>query len=68
MIELKILYGSLETDMNKGLAQTAGYADSVSATESHLVIFNRNDKVSWEDKIWQRQGNYQSRKIDVWGC
>jgi hypothetical protein len=68
VIELKILYGSLETDINKGLEQTANYADSVGATESHLVIFNRDDKISWEDKIWQRQEQHQTSQISVWGC
>ena len=68
VIELKILYGSLDTVIAKGLEQTAVYADSVGASEAHLVIFNRGDAVSWDEKIWQRQEDYQARDIGVWGC
>jgi hypothetical protein len=68
VIELKILYGSLDSVITKGLEQTSGYADSVNADEAHLVIFNRGDKVLWDDKIWQRRENYQTRSIGVWGC
>jgi type II secretory pathway predicted ATPase ExeA len=68
VIELKILYGSLDTTINKGLEQTAGYADNVDATQAHLVIFNRAENTLWDDKIWHKQADYQSRKIDIWGC
>ena len=68
VIELKILYGSLDSAINKGLEQTAGYADSIGATQVHLVIFNRDKNTLWDDKIWHKQADYQSYKIDIWGC
>lgn len=33
-----------------------------------LIIFNRDSKVSWDDKVWQRQLPFESRDIGVWGC
>ena len=68
VIELKILYGALDTCIEQGLRQTADYADGVGAAQAHLIIFNRNPDVLWDDKIWQRQGNHQQRAIGIWGC
>ncbi|MFT4926685.1 MAG: hypothetical protein ACI8WB_002783, partial [Phenylobacterium sp.] len=68
VIELKILRNALDTTINKGLQQTADYADKIGASEAHLVIFNRDRKISWDDKIWQQELEYQTRVIGVWGC
>lgn len=68
VIELTILHGTLDTTIEKGLEQTAGYADTVGAKQAHLVIFDRKEGVSWDDKIWQQQHQYQTLLIDVWGC
>jgi hypothetical protein len=68
VIELKILRNALDTTIEKGLEQTAEYADKLGAAESHLVIFNRDPDVLWDDKIWQQQGQYKGRVIGVWGC
>ena len=51
----------------KGLIQTAEYADICNATESHLIIFDRRENIDWTDKIFteiHEQGEY---KINVWG-
>jgi hypothetical protein len=68
VIELKILYGDLAKCIEKGLEQTAGYADTLGASQAHLVIFNRTPKIDWQDKIWQHQEKYHKRIIGVWGC
>ncbi len=68
VIELKILRNALDTTIEKGLQQTADYADKIGASEAHLVIFNRDPKTSWDDKIWQQELEYQRRVIGVWGC
>jgi hypothetical protein len=68
VIELKILYGSLNSCMAEALTQTADYADKTGASEAHLMIFNRDDKVNWDEKIWQRTDQFEGREIGVWGC
>ncbi|MFT4928886.1 MAG: hypothetical protein ACI8WB_005006 [Phenylobacterium sp.] len=68
VIELKILHGALETCINKGLEQTADYADKLDASQAHLMVFNRDAAVSWDDKIWQRETCYQGREMSIWGC
>ena len=41
MVECKLLRGSLETTLRKGLEQTAGYMDRCGAEAGHLVVFDR---------------------------
>ena len=67
VLELKILYQSLDKTIQKGLMQTADYADQCGADEAHLLIFNRQPNTSWKDKIWQREERYDNRKLGVWG-
>lgn len=68
VIELKILHKGLEKTVQDGLAQTADYADRCGADEAHLIIFNRDATVSWDDKIWQRNEQFQNLCIGVWGA
>ncbi|MCF8108254.1 MAG: hypothetical protein K9J81_04595 [Desulfohalobiaceae bacterium] len=67
LIELKILYKSLEATLAEGLEQTRSYMDLCGTQEGHLVIFDRRDKVPWEQKIFQRRECYQRTDIVVWG-
>lgn len=66
VIELKILYKSLEKTMDEGLEQTWRYMDQCGAEEGHLVIFDRSEK-SWDEKIFKREKNHNGLKIVVWG-
>ncbi len=68
VIELKLLRGSLDSVLAKGLEQTAAYAESFKADEAHLVIFNRDPDVSWDEKIWQRPETRGTRTLGVWGA
>ena len=67
IIETKILYGNLETTIQKGIEQTFEYGDIVGAKEQHLIIFNRDKDVLWEDKIWNEKRVYNNREIFIWG-
>ena len=53
VIEGKILRGSLDKTLEKGLPQTAGYMDRCAAAEGHLVIFDRSKK-PWKERVYQR--------------
>ncbi len=56
-------------DGEKGLQQTADYADSCGAAQAHLLIFDRHSDNSWDDKIWhQPQHQVGERVIEVWGA
>jgi hypothetical protein len=67
VLELKILHRSLQATLSDGLEQTAAYARHCGADEAHLLIFNRDPSVSWDEKVWQRQETLDGVKVAVWG-
>ena len=67
VIELKILYKSLDKTIGEGLRQTYEYMDKCGTDEGHLVIFNRNEKVDWDEKIFEKEDEYNGKKIKIWG-
>ncbi|HLA34196.1 MAG TPA: hypothetical protein VJ001_04935, partial [Rhodocyclaceae bacterium] len=68
VIELKIIHKGLDATLQQGLAQTADYADRCGADESHLMLFNRDAGVSWEERLWRREEVVGQRRICVWGA
>ena len=68
VLELKIKRGDLDKVIAKGLQQTAEYMDIVgSVDEGHLIIFDRTQQLSWDERIWHRPYDSQGRRIMVWG-
>jgi len=66
VIELKIQYDSLESTLEEGLAQLTDYSDKCWAKEAHLLIFNRNPSVKWEEKNFILEKEHSGVKITVW--
>jgi hypothetical protein len=66
-VALKVPHKSLESTIVQGLEQTRSYMDTSGTKEGHLVTFNRDSKVPWEDKIFRRTATYQGADIKVWG-
>ena len=67
VIELKILYKSLEKTIDQGLEQTGRYMERCGSSEGHLVIFNRSDDISWDKKIFSEKREFKGKDIMVWG-
>ena len=67
VIELKLRYNTLEQTSAAGLSQTWEYMDRCGTEDGHLVIFDRDKKKAWEDKIFSRIESYQGQKIKIWG-
>ncbi len=67
VFELKIVYGSKEKTLAKGLEQTKMYLDQVGLKAGHLLIFNRDINQTWDDKIYREEHSYQGCSITVWG-
>lgn len=69
VLELKILRGNLETCIQEGLKQTAGYMDKCGGflNEGHFIVFDRSSRKTWEEKLWHRSATYQNRQIELWG-
>ena len=70
MLELKLIHkkDGLETKLAKGLAQTAGYMDRFGTPEGHLILFDRREGKSWDERIWTKQETApDGKQITVWG-
>ena len=67
VLELKILRGDREKLIAVGLEQTSIYADKCGADEAHLIIFNRNPNVLWDEKITLDWASCADRRIGIWG-
>ena len=70
VMELKVKRqkDGMDTLIAEGLRQTYEYMDCVgSVDEGHLIIFNRDGQLPWEERIWHRPMEYQSHPIMVWG-
>ena len=65
VIELKVLYKSLEQTVADGLEQTWAYMDATGAPEGHLVIFDRTPANPWAEKIWRRVEPHRGMEIAV---
>lgn len=64
VIELKIKYK--ESTLAKGLEQTSEYMDIARAHEGHLILFDRDPNISWENKISYEEVMAHGKKIHVW--
>ena len=70
VMELKVKRpkDGMETLISDGLKQTCEYMDCVgSVDEGHLIIFNRDGRLTWDERIWHRPIEYQGSQIMVWG-
>lgn len=65
VLELKILRGDRKKLIAEGLKQAREYADKCNAVEAHLIIFNRDPEVSWDDKISYTTSDHSGRTIGV---
>jgi hypothetical protein len=67
VIELKLLYKSLEATIKQGLEQTYSYMDKTGSDIAHLLIFDRTKDKSWDEKIFRNEESYKGKTIVVWG-
>ena len=67
VIECKVLHGGLERTLREGLAQTCAYMDRCAAAEGHLVLFDRDEDRSWDDKVYRREETEGGVPVVVWG-
>ena len=68
VVECKVLRRSREATERRGLEQTAAYMDLCGAEAGHLVIFDRNEERSWEEKIYRKEAGTEGAPITIWGA
>ncbi len=67
VIEMKIQRHSLESLLPEALEQTRQYADACTADETHLIVFDRRENRTWEERIYRREEFCKGKSITVWG-
>lgn len=67
VLELKLLRQSLEKTLSAGIPQTLQYATQVGADEAHLLVFQRDPAVEWDQRIWQKNEILNDKTLMVWG-
>ena len=67
VVECKVLHRGLERTLREGLAQTRAYMDRSGAAEGHLVVFDRTEGRSWEEKLYRREEAEGGAPVTVWG-
>ena len=67
VIECKVLRRGLERTLREGLEQTRAYMDRCGAAEGHLVVFDRTEGRSWDEKIFRRDEAEGGPPVTVWG-
>lgn len=68
VIECKIRRDGLGPTLADGVEQTARYMARCAAEEGHLVIFDREEARSWNEKVFRRSVQSKSgTQVEVWG-
>ncbi len=67
VIECKLRRNGLERTVAEGLEQLGAYMQRCGTAEGHLVIFDRSEKRSWDEKVFRREEFADGRKVTVWG-
>ena len=67
VVECKVLRRGLEHTIREGIRQTLGYMDRCAAEAGHLVVFDRAEGRSWDQKIFRRHEAEGGAPVTVWG-
>ncbi len=67
VIECKLRHGGLERVVADWSDQIREYMDRCGTEEGHLVIFDRSEGRSWEEKVFRRSEMDGGKPVTVWG-
>ncbi|MDE0308652.1 MAG: hypothetical protein OXI60_02310 [Acidiferrobacterales bacterium] len=67
VIECKLRRNGLDRVIADGLVQIGEYMDRCGTDEGHLVIFDRSDDRSWDEKVFRHDEMDGNRSVTVWG-
>jgi len=59
---------SLETIVSRGVAQLAGYLETLGLNHGWLVVFDVRPGRSWDERLWQREVHHAGRSLTVLGA
>ena len=58
---------SLETVIERGVIQLGRYLDTVGLDHGWLVVFDVRPDRSWEERLWEREAEFEGKRIVVIG-
>ena len=69
VVECKVRRDGLERTVREGVEQTRGYMDRCGAESGHLIVFDRSQARTWEEKIFRRAApaGGGAAPVTVWG-
>ena len=69
VVECKVVreHDGLERVVDEGVEQTARYVDRCAAEAGQLVVIDRRENRSWEEKVFHRRRSGGAVPVDVWG-
>ena len=69
VVECKVVreHDGLESVVDEGVEQTARYMDGSAAEAGHLVVIDRRENRSWEEKMFHLRRGGGAMPVDVWG-
>ena len=69
VVECKVVreHDGLESVVDEGVEQTARYMDGSAAEAGHLVVIDRRENRSWEEKVFHLRRGGVAVPVDVWG-
>ena len=70
VVECKVVRAGdgLESTVRDGVEQTAGYMARCAAEAGHLVVIDRREGRSWEEKVFHRQQRSDAGTlVEIWG-
>ena len=69
VVECKVVreHDGLDSVVDEGVGQTARYVDRCAAEAGHLVVIDRRENRSWEDKVFHLRRHMGALPVAVWG-
>ena len=69
VVECKVRRDGLERTVREGLEQMRGYMDRCGAESGHLIVFDRSESRTWEEKVFRREApaGDGAAPVTVWG-
>ena len=67
VVECKVRGDGLERTIREGVEQTRGYMDRCGAESGHMIVFDRSEDRTWEEKIFRREPTADGAPVTVWG-
>jgi hypothetical protein len=59
---------SLDSVVESGIVQLAGYLDTIGASEGWLIVFDQRSDRSWEGRLWAREVTREGKRLHLIGA